>query len=92
MKTIMQQINKKRYALLFVLISPLISMAQNMPSAAEEAAQNARIALYSEIGIGVLFVVAVASFLVYKTRYDKKVRDQQLKQMQQMQANKRKAA
>ena len=88
----MQQINKKQFALLFVLISPLLSLARNTPTAAEEAAENARTAMYSEIGIGVFFVVAVTALLVYKAKHDKKTREEQMRQMEKIQAKRRKAA
>ena len=92
MKTIMQKINKKQVALLFILASPLISLAQSSQSAAEEAAENARTAMYSEIGIGIFFVVTVAALLVYKKKHDKKVREQQMRQMEKIQAAKRRKA
>ena len=93
MKTISKLIKNKQFALLlFVLVAPLASFAQHLPTAAEEAEANTKVALWGEIGIGVLFVVSVTAFLVYKAKHDKKVREKQMEQMKRVQAAKRRAA
>jgi len=93
METISKLIKNKQIALLlFVLMAPFASFAQHVPTATEEAEANARVALIGEVGIAVLFIVAVTAFLVYKAKHDKKVREKQLEQMKKVQAAKRKAA
>ena len=93
MKTISQLIKNKQFALLlFVLVSPLASFAETLPTAKEEAAASARNALIGEIAIAVIFIVAVTAFLVYKAKHDKKVREKQLEIMKKVQAAKRRAA
>ncbi len=91
MKTISKLIKNKQFALLlFVLVTPFASFAQ-VPTAAEEAAANAKTALIGEVAIAVLFIVAVTAFLVYKAKHDKKVREKQLEVMKKVQAAKKRA-
>jgi hypothetical protein len=85
--------NKQVALLLLVLITPLVTFAQeHVKTAQEEAADNERNGQIALIGVGVLFVGAVTAFLVYKTKHDKKVREQQLEVMRKVQAAKKKAA
>jgi hypothetical protein len=86
------QIKKQFVGLLFILITPLVTFAENVPTPAEEAAQNAKIALWGEIGIGVLFAGALSAFLIYKTKHDKKLREKHIEQMKKVQAAKKRAA
>ena len=94
MKKIIELIkNKQVILLLLVLITPLATFAQeHLATAAEEAEAAKRTALYSEIGIAVLFIGAVTAFLVFKAKHDKKVREQQLEIMKKVQAAKRNKA
>ena len=91
MKTLSQNINKWAIVCLFILTSPIIGFAQQL-TAEEEAAQSRKMELYGEIGIAILFAVSVAAFLVFKAKHDKKQLEKQRRQMEQIQANKRKAA
>ncbi len=91
MKSFSKIINKWTIVCLFILICPVITFAQQL-SVEEEAAQAKQTELYGEIGIGVLFVVSVVLFLVFKSKHDKKQRAKQMRQMEQIQANRRKAA
>ena len=91
METIIQM--KNRFiGLLFILIAPIAAFAEKMPTPEEEAAQNAKIALWGEIGIGVLFAAALIAFLIFKSKHDKKVREKQMEQMKKVMAAKRRAA
>ena len=92
MKTMNKQITTKALSFMIMWLIPAFIWAQHTQTATEEAEANAKVAMYSEIAIGVLFVGAVVAFLVYKSKHDKKVRQQQLEQMQRVQAAKRKAA
>ncbi len=91
MKQILKNLNKWLTACLFMLIAPAASFAQQV-SVEEEAANAKKMELYGEVGIGILFTVSVILFLVFKAKYDKKQRAKQIKQMEQIQANRRKAA
>ena len=91
MKAFSKNIHKWAIVCLFIIASPLLSLAQQL-SVEEEAAQAKQTELYGEIGIGVLFAVSVVLFLVFKAKHDKKQRAKQLRQMEQIQANRRKAA
>ena len=77
--------------ILIILVAPIAAIAETL-TAEQEAAQNAKIALWGEIGIGVLFAAALTAFLIYKTKHDKKLREKHLEQMKKVQANKRRAA
>ncbi|MEO8761720.1 MAG: hypothetical protein ABI388_09790 [Bacteroidia bacterium] len=91
MKVFLKNINKWVIACLFILIAPVVTFAQQL-TVEEEAAKAKQTELYGEIGIGLLFVVSVVLFLVFKSKHDKKQREKQLRQMEQIQANRRKAA
>ena len=91
MKTIIKRLKKQVYMIVIILLAPIVSIAETL-TAEEEAAQSAKIALWSEIGIGVLFAVALVVFLVYKTKHDKKLREKHLEQMKKVMAAKKKAA
>ena len=84
--------NKIGGFLLFIFLMPLVMLAETSPTMAEEAEAAKRTALIGEVSIGVLFVVAVTLFLVFKSKQDKKERARQAEQMKKVQANKRRAA
>ncbi|MHB8260139.1 MAG: hypothetical protein ACYDCN_08370 [Bacteroidia bacterium] len=91
MKTIWQVINKKQFILLlFTLLAPLITFADEALSpkevAAQEAATEARWAMIGEIAIGVIFAVAVTAFIMYKTKHDKKEKAKHIEIMKKVQA------
>jgi|GEM_PF-1776444 hypothetical protein len=94
MEKIIKLIKNKQVALLLlVMITPLVTFAQeHVKTAAEEAEEAKTTALFAEIGIAVLFIAAVTAFLVFKAKHDKKVREQQLEIMKKVQAAKKKAA
>lgn len=88
MKTISQKIFSLGMLAMFFLLS-FISQAKTSEEMAEEQQKTT---LYGEIGVGVLFVVALTLFIVWKTRHDKKERERHMKQMQKLAANKKRAA
>ncbi|HXD93846.1 MAG TPA: hypothetical protein VNX01_11570 [Bacteroidia bacterium] len=94
MEKIIKLIKNKQVALLLlVMITPLVTFAQeHLKTAAEQAEDDKQFALVGEVGIAVLFIVAVTAFLVFKAKHDKKVREQQLEIMKKVQAAKKKAA
>ena len=93
MKILVNLITSKQFMLLtFALVVPIFSFAETVSTAQEEAAQNAKMALWGEIGIGILFAAALTAFLIYKTKHDKKLHEKHLEQMKKVQANKRRAA
>jgi triosephosphate isomerase len=93
MKTIIKLVKNTPFVLVFfMLITPLASFAQHVPTAAEEAEAAKQTAFIGEIAIAVLFIVSVTAFLVYKAKHDKKVREKQLEIMKKVQAAKKRAA
>jgi heme/copper-type cytochrome/quinol oxidase subunit 2 len=92
METIFKISRKHLSSLLLVLAVPFTTLAEHIPTAAEEAAQNEKVAMYSEIAIAILFVVAVTLFLIFKSRHEKKLREKHIEQMKKVQAAKKKAA
>ena len=84
---------KNNTVLKFVLLLSIFSSAgAYAKTAAELAEEQKNYSLYGEIAIGALFVVALTLFIVWKSKHDKKEREKHLKQMQKMQANKKRAA
>jgi hypothetical protein len=94
MEKIIKLIKNKQVALLLlVMITPLVTFAQeHLQTVAEQKAEEDKMALMGEIGIAVLFIAAVTAFLVFKAKHDKKVREKQLEIMKKVQAAKKKAA
>lgn len=92
MKTILRISRKQLSSLFLFLAVPFATLAEHIPTAEEEAAQNEKVAMYSEIAIAVLFVVAVVLFLIFKSRHEKRLREKHIEQMKKVQAAKKKAA
>lgn len=87
----MDTFKNKIFSGVVFLISFLASVTIQAKTAAELAEEEKTKSLYGEIGIGVLFVVALTLFIIWKSKQDKKEREKHRKQMEQM-ANRRKAA
>ena len=77
---------------LVVLVTLLLSAAAQAKTAAELEADQKSMSLYGEIAIGVLFVVALTAFIVWKTKHDKREREKHLEQMRKVAAAKKRAA
>jgi len=92
MKTTPLLSKNKLSSLLLILAIPFATLAEQMPTAEEEAAQNEQMALYTKIAIAVVFAASVAAFLIYKTKHEKTLREKHIEQMKKIQANKKKAA
>ena len=88
----MNTFKNKLVAGTIMLVSFLFSFSAKAETAEELAAREKAISLYGEIGIGVLFVVALTFFIVWKSKHDKKEREKHLEQMRKVQANKKRAA
>jgi heme/copper-type cytochrome/quinol oxidase subunit 2 len=93
------QIKKQFIVLLFIVITPLVTLAQQSKTAEdiakeakEEAADIARWQMIGMIGTGVLFVGGVTAFLVYKTKHDKALREKQIEQMKKVMAAKKRTS
>jgi len=89
---IMDTIRSKFFAGFMMLISFFSAVSVEAKTAAEQAAEQKNLSLYGEIAIGVLFVVALTLFIVWKSKHDKKEREKHLEQMRKVAANKRRAA
>lgn len=91
----MKTLNKlyKQASLLFIaIILPLVSFADVNADLAAEAEATKRNSMIMEVACGVVFIGGVVVFLIWKSKHDKKVREQQMEQMKKIQAAKRKAA
>jgi fumarate reductase subunit D len=75
---------------LLLLLMPFVTLADSF--AVSEQTQGGKTSLYAEIAIGVVFVIAVTVFVIWKAKHDKKMREKQMEQMRKLQATKRKAA
>lgn len=75
-----------------VLLALFSTLGVQAKTAAEMAADDNKMSLYGEIAIGVLFVVALTLFIVWKSRHDKKEREKHMEQMRKIAANKKRAA
>jgi len=75
-----------------VLLALFSTLGAQAKTAAEMAADDNKMSLYGEIAIGVLFVVALTLFIVWKSKHDKKERERHLEQMRKVAANKKRAA
>ncbi len=79
--------------ILVSLFSSVSVSAQAKALTAAELAQHEKdVSLYGEIGIAILFVVALTFFIVWKSKHDKKEREKHLEQMRKVQASKKRAA
>jgi len=77
---------------MLVLLALFSTLGTQAKTAAEMAADDNKMSLYGEIAIGVLFVVALTLFIVWKSRHDKKEREKHMEQMRKITANKKRAA
>ncbi len=87
-------INKsfKRVSLFFLaILSPVLSFADGKWGA-NEATPTSDNSIYAEIAIGIAFVVAIVTFLIWKSKYDKKEREKQTEKMKKIHAARRRAA
>ena len=75
-----------------VLLTLFWSAGVQAKTAAELAEQQSKASLYGEIAIGVLFVVSLTLFIIWKTKHDRKEREKHLEQMRKIAAAKKKAA
>jgi hypothetical protein len=75
-----------------VLMGLFASFSVQAKTAAELEAEQSNTSLYGEIAIGILFVVALTLFIVWKSKHDKKEREKHLEQMRKVAAAKRRAA
>jgi hypothetical protein len=75
-----------------VLLTLIWSAGAQAKTAAELAADENKTSLYGEIAIGILFVVALTLFIVWKTKHDRREREKHLEQMRKVAAAKRRAA
>lgn len=84
--------NSKFLRGMVVLLALFSTLGGQAKTAAEMAAEDNKMSLYGEIAIGVLFVVALTLFIVWKSRHDKKEREKHMEQMRKVAANKKRAA
>ena len=75
-----------------MLLTLLWSFGLQAKTAAELDAENNKTSLYGEIAIGVLFVVALTLFIVWKSKHDRRERERHLEQMRKVAAGKKRAA
>jgi Na+-driven multidrug efflux pump len=92
MKTFSTKLFKQISLVVLSVMLPFISFAETSQELAAQAAEDAKNSLYTEIISGVAFGVAVIVLLIWKFRYDKKVRIKQEEQMKKVQASRRRAA
>ncbi len=88
----MDTFKKKNLPLILVLLTLLSSVSVQAKTAAQMAAEENNTTLYGEIGVGVLFVVALTAFVIWKSKHDKKEREKHLEQMRKVAAAKKRAA
>lgn len=75
-----------------VLLTLFWSAGVQAKTSAELAEQQSKTSLYGEIAIGVLFVVSLTLFIIWKTKHDRKEREKHLEQMRKIAAAKKRAA
>ena len=90
METNSNKLCKRAGLLILTVISPLFSFADSFT--VNEQTQGGKTSLYAEIAIGIVFVGAVVTFLVWKAKHDKKEREKQMEKMKKIQAARRRAA
>jgi hypothetical protein len=88
----MDTIKRKILPGFLVLLTFFTSVTLQAKTAAELAAEENNKTLYGEIGVGVLFVVALTLFVIWKSKHDKKEREKHLEQMRKVAASKKRAA
>jgi hypothetical protein len=91
-KIYVMNINQKFLRGLVVLVTLLLSAGLQAKTSAELEAEQKSMSLYGEIAIGILFVVALTLFIVWKSKHDRKEREKHLEQMRKVAAAKRRAA
>jgi heme/copper-type cytochrome/quinol oxidase subunit 2 len=89
---VMDTIRRRFLAGLVLLMTLFCALSAQAKSAAELAAEEKDYSLYGEIAIGILFVVALTLFIVWKSKHDRKEREKHVEQMRKVAANKRRAA
>lgn len=75
-----------------MLLTLFWSAGVQAKTAAELADEQSKMSLYGEIAIGVLFVVSLTLFIIWKTKHDRKEREKHLEQMRKIAAAKKRAA
>ena len=89
MRTISNKLYHRLSLLFLAIILPLTSFAD---AKADQLKADERLQMYMEIACIVVFVAAVAVFLVWKNKHDRQLREKQMEQMKKVQAAKRRAA
>lgn len=92
MKTINSKLYKQVGLFFLAIMLPLFSFGSTPEQLAEEAKAIERNNMIMEGACVVVFVGGVITFLIWKSRHDKKMREQQMEQMKKIQAAKRRAA
>ena len=80
------------FSKIVVLVSLFSVVSVQAETTAELVQHEKNMTMYGEIGVGVLFVVALTFFIVWKSKHDKKEREKHLEQMRKVQAAKKRAA
>ncbi len=88
----MDTIKRKLFTKCLVLVILFSTVSLQAKTAAELKAESDAATLYGEIGVGLLFVVALTVFIVWKSKHDKKEREKHLEQMRKVAATKKRAA
>lgn len=84
--------NRKIFRGVVVLLTLVWSISLQAKTAAELEAENNKTSLYGEIAIGILFVVALTLFIMWKSKHDKREREKNLEQMRKISGTRRRAA
>ena len=92
MKTISSKLYKQVGLFFLSIMLPFASFAATAEELAAEAKKAERDSMIMEVSCVVVFVGGVIAFLIWKSRHDKKIREQQMEQMKKIQAAKRRAA
>ena len=79
------------FSKIVMLVSLFTAVGAQAETTAEIVQHEKNMTMFGEIGIGVLFVVALTFFIVWKSKHDKKEREKHLEQMNKIQAKKRAA-
>ncbi|MGZ3864523.1 MAG: hypothetical protein ACXVPN_16530 [Bacteroidia bacterium] len=92
MKTLNDKLFRHISLIVLAILLPAISFADTNAEIAAKIKAEEEMQMYMEIGCIVAFVGGIIVFLVWKTKHDKKVKEQQMEQMKKIQAAKRRAA
>ena len=92
MKTISNKLYQRFSLLLFSIMLPFASFAFTKEELEAQAKADQQLQMYMEVACIVVFVGGVITFLIWKTKHDKKLREKQMEQMKKIQAAKRRAA